>query len=119
MNRVWSAKLSVLSELFPKTRAVCCIRGAPWIIDSIERLVHGNVFELSGVFGFEPGKWYIRRELARRRPTDRAGLYGENPAAHRGAQVIAPLRTCECLPGGGNLTRDGGRRRPRIHPEYQ
>jgi hypothetical protein len=49
-NRVWSAKLSVLSEL-----VVCCVRDAPWIIDSIERLVRSNVFELSGVFGFEPG----------------------------------------------------------------
>jgi sulfotransferase len=74
-NRVWSAKLPALSELFPKTRVVCCVRDAPWIIDSIERVVRGNVFELSGVFGFEPRKCYIRRELARRRPTDRAGLY--------------------------------------------
>jgi hypothetical protein len=54
-TRVWSAQLSALSELFSKTRVVCCVRDALWIIDSIERLVRGNVFELPGVFGFEPG----------------------------------------------------------------
>jgi hypothetical protein len=46
---------------FPKTRVVCCVRDAPWIIDSIERLVRGNVFELSGVFGFEPGNMVYTR----------------------------------------------------------
>jgi hypothetical protein len=47
--------------VFPKTRVVCCVRDAPWIMDSIERLVRGNVFELSGVFGFEPGNTVYTR----------------------------------------------------------
>jgi sulfotransferase len=60
-TRVWSAKLPALSELFPKTRVVCCVRDAPWIIDPIERLVRGNVFELSSVFGLEPGNMVYTR----------------------------------------------------------
>ena len=60
-NRVGSAKLPALSELFPETRVVCCVRDAPRIMDSIERLVGGNVFELSSVFGFEPGHMVYSR----------------------------------------------------------
>ena len=34
---------------------MCCVRNIAWIMDSIERLVRKNAFELSGMFGFEPG----------------------------------------------------------------
>jgi sulfotransferase len=54
-NRMWCAKLPALAQLFPKARVVCCVRSISWIIDSIERLVRKNAFELSGIFGFEPG----------------------------------------------------------------
>ncbi len=60
-NRIWSAKLPALSQLFPKARVVCCVRDVPWIMDSIERLVRGNAFELSGMFGFEPGNTVYTR----------------------------------------------------------
>ena len=32
---------------------ICCVRHVPWIMDSIERLIRENAFELSGIFGFE------------------------------------------------------------------
>jgi len=54
-NRIWCAKLPALTRLFPEARVVCCVRAIPWIMDSIERLVRENAFELSGMFGFEPG----------------------------------------------------------------
>ena len=54
-NRVWCAKLPALTDLFPNARIVCCVRDISWIMDSIERLVRKNRFELSGMFGFEPG----------------------------------------------------------------
>ena len=60
-NRIWSAKLPALSQLFPKARVVCCVRDVPWIMDSIERLVRKNAFELSGMFGFEPGNTVYTR----------------------------------------------------------
>lgn len=54
-NRGWTAKLPALAELFPQARVVCCVRNPAWIIDSIERLVQRNAFELSGIFNFDPG----------------------------------------------------------------
>ena len=53
-DRAWCAKLPALTQLFPKARIVCCVRDLPWIINSIERLVRKNAFELSGIFDFEP-----------------------------------------------------------------
>ncbi len=54
-NRAWCTKLPALTQLFPDARIICCVRHISWIMDSIERLVRGNAFELSGMFGFEPG----------------------------------------------------------------
>lgn len=54
-NRIWCAKLPALTQLFPNARTICCVRNVAWIMDSIERLVRRNAFELSALFGFEPG----------------------------------------------------------------
>lgn len=54
-NRVWPSKLPTLVRLFPECRVICCVRRVAWIMDSIERLIRRNAFELSGIFGFEPG----------------------------------------------------------------
>jgi sulfotransferase len=54
-NRAWCTKLPALGQLFPTARVICCVRDIGWIMDSIERLVRRNAFELSGMFGFEPG----------------------------------------------------------------
>jgi sulfotransferase len=54
-NRAWCTKLPALGQLFPAARVICCVRHIGWIMDSVERLVRRNAFELSGMFGFEPG----------------------------------------------------------------
>jgi len=54
-NRLWPSKLPTLVKLFPNCRIVCCVRQIAWIMDSIERLIRRNTWELSGIFGFEPG----------------------------------------------------------------
>jgi sulfotransferase len=54
-NRVWCSKLPALTQLFPSARFICCVRDVGWIMDSVERLVRRNAFELSGMFGFEAG----------------------------------------------------------------
>lgn len=54
-NRAWCSKLPALTTLFPDARVICCVRSVSWIMDSVERLVRRNAFELSGMFGFEPG----------------------------------------------------------------
>jgi sulfotransferase len=54
-NRVWCARLSLLSDLFPAAKVICCVRRVPWVLDSIERLIRKNKFQPSGIFNFEPG----------------------------------------------------------------
>ena len=54
-NRMWATKLPALTELFPTARVICCVRNPAWVIDSIERLIRRNAFDLSGIFAFEPG----------------------------------------------------------------
>ena len=54
-NRAWCTKLPALGQLFPDAKVICCVRNIGWIMDSVERLVRRNAFELSGMFGFEPG----------------------------------------------------------------
>lgn len=53
-NRAWCSKLPTLVRLFPRAKVICCVRHVPWIMDSIERLIRDNAFELSGIFGYEP-----------------------------------------------------------------
>jgi sulfotransferase len=60
-NRVWCSKLPALSRLFPNARVICCVRHIGWIMDSIERLLRANAFQLSGMFGFEPGSTVYNR----------------------------------------------------------
>ena len=41
-NRGWTAKTSLLKELYPKTKIICCVRDLPWILDSFERIAAKN-----------------------------------------------------------------------------
>ncbi len=52
-NRAWCSKLPTLIELFPRSKVICCVRHVSWIMDSIERVIRQNAFELSAIFGFE------------------------------------------------------------------
>ena len=54
-NRMWTARVEVLATLFPQAKVICCVRHIPWIIDSVERLIRRNTFELSKIFSFETG----------------------------------------------------------------
>lgn len=54
-NRLWCSKLPALSTLFPKAKVIACVRHVPWVLDSIERLVRRNKFDMSKIFNFDPG----------------------------------------------------------------
>ena len=40
--RAWTSKTSLLKELYPQTKIVCCVRDLPWILDSFERISTKN-----------------------------------------------------------------------------
>jgi sulfotransferase len=54
-NRMWCAKMPLLTNLFPRAKVIACVRHVPWIVDSIERIIRTNKFEPSKIFGFEVG----------------------------------------------------------------
>lgn len=92
-NRSWTTKLPALSLLFPEARVICCVRNRAWVIDSIETLLHRNPYEVSGLFGFEPGGTiYSRAEGL----TAANGLLGFALSALREA-VYGPHATCPLL----------------------
>jgi sulfotransferase len=41
-SRGWTAKTSLLKELYPQTKIICCVRDLPWILDSFERISAKN-----------------------------------------------------------------------------
>jgi sulfotransferase len=41
-SRGWTAKTSLLKDLYPKTKIICCVRDLPWILDSFERIAAKN-----------------------------------------------------------------------------
>lgn len=43
-NRGWTASTSLLKELFPYTKIICCVRDIEWILDSFERITAKNCF---------------------------------------------------------------------------
>ena len=54
-NRQWTTKLPALTQLFPNATVICCVRNPAWVVDSIERLIRRNAFQLSGIFNFDTG----------------------------------------------------------------
>jgi len=49
-NRLWCSKLPLIIELFPNAKIICCVRNIAWIMDSFERIVRKNPFEVSKIF---------------------------------------------------------------------
>lgn len=41
-SRGWTAKTSLLKELYPQAKIICCVRDLPWILDSFERISAKN-----------------------------------------------------------------------------
>jgi len=54
-NRTWAARACLLTELYPQSRIICCVREVAWIIDSVEQMLRKNPLQLSRVFNFQPG----------------------------------------------------------------
>lgn len=49
-NRIWTARLHQLSELFDDYKVICCVRNPAWIMDSFERIYRKNPFDYSRMF---------------------------------------------------------------------
>lgn len=49
-NRLWSARLPALVELFPEAKVIACVRNVAWVMDSLERLYRANPYEQTKLF---------------------------------------------------------------------
>jgi sulfotransferase len=49
-NRMWTANLGALSQLFPEGKVIACVRDVAWIMDSLERQYQSTVFENTRLF---------------------------------------------------------------------
>ncbi|GLX79701.1 hypothetical protein tinsulaeT_30410 [Thalassotalea insulae] len=50
-NRIWSARMHQLVELFGRNfKMICCVRNPAWIMDSFERIYRKNPFEYSRMY---------------------------------------------------------------------
>jgi sulfotransferase len=54
-NRSWTIKTSLLKELYPQTKIICCVRDLPWILDSFERVIAKNSLYNTRLTGDEAG----------------------------------------------------------------
>jgi sulfotransferase len=63
-NRSWCADLSLLHELYPEAKIICCVRNPAWIMDSFEQQLLKHPFEISGMYNndSERGTIYTRLE---------------------------------------------------------
>lgn len=50
-NRLWSARLPAVRDLFPQAKVIACVRNVAWVMDSIERLYRANPYENTKLFG--------------------------------------------------------------------
>ena len=72
-NRLWCSKLSLIQELFPTSKVICCVRNVAWIMDSIERLVRKNSFDVSRLFN---------------NPSERATVYTRTETLSQGSRLV-------------------------------
>ncbi|MBA2672883.1 sulfotransferase [Ramlibacter sp.] len=50
-NRVWSARIGTLLDLYPGAKVIACVRNVAWVMDSIERLYRADPYEHTRLFG--------------------------------------------------------------------
>jgi sulfotransferase len=65
-GRIWCVLLPAISQLFPGSKVICCVRNPAWILDSLERLVQRNSLVASKLFDNEVGSVYHRVETLTR-----------------------------------------------------
>lgn len=49
-NRIWSARMPAVHDLYPDAKVIACVRNVAWVMDSIERLYRANPYENTRLF---------------------------------------------------------------------
>lgn len=51
-NRLWTADIAMIAQLFPTSKIVCCVREVFRVIDSFERIARKNPLQYNSLFNF-------------------------------------------------------------------
>jgi len=86
-NRRWCTHVSLLADVFPDSRVICCVRPPAHIVDSIERLLRSNPLYISSIINQANTTVYDRVQILMRKE----GLVGYALNAFREA-FYGPLR---------------------------
>lgn len=49
-NRMWSAQMPALMDMFEGAKVIACVRNVAWVMDSIERRYRANPYEITRLF---------------------------------------------------------------------
>jgi sulfotransferase len=49
-NRMWSAQMPALLDMYPGAKLIACVRNVAWVMDSIERRYRSNPYETTRLF---------------------------------------------------------------------
>lgn len=49
-NRMWSAQMPALMDMFQGAKVIACVRNVAWVMDSIERRYRANPYEITRLF---------------------------------------------------------------------
>ncbi|MEM7236579.1 MAG: sulfotransferase [Pseudomonadota bacterium] len=49
-NRMWTSRMAPVRQLYPDSKIICCVRNPAWVMDSVERLIRKNAFDVSRMF---------------------------------------------------------------------
>ncbi len=47
---MWTSRVAAVHKLFPESKMICCVRNPAWVMDSVERLIRKNAFDVSRIF---------------------------------------------------------------------
>jgi sulfotransferase len=72
-SRIWCSKLPLIKELFPDAKVICCVRNVAWVLDSFERLIRKNAFDVSRMFSH---------------PGEQSTVYNRTEALMQGGRVV-------------------------------
>jgi sulfotransferase len=72
-SRLWCARLPLLSNLFPESKMIICVREIGWILDSFEKLYRKNNMRPSAIYNWDSGGTVYSRTSSL---ADASGLVG-------------------------------------------
>ena len=83
-GRTWTAKTSILKELYPNFKMIVCVRSIPWVLNSFEKLHRKEPFTTKPIYGNQIINTVDDRCFSLFNPNDGSGVVGDPLKMMRG-----------------------------------